>query len=78
MQVNRDYLRVKGGFPYRDPFAGDGIEAGDVKGNAALRDLRQAISRYSTLNEFRLPPGAGNVRFIEGAKHTQGLRLKTL
>ena len=26
MQVNRDYLRAKGGFPYRDPLAGHGIE----------------------------------------------------
>ena len=69
MQVNRDYLQAKGGFPCRDPFAGDGIEAGDAKGSAALLDLRQAISSYSALNEFRLPPGIGNVRFIAGAKH---------
>lgn len=72
MQVNRDYLQAKGGFPYRDPFAGDGIDAGDAKGSADLRGLRQAISSYSALNEFRLPPRAGNVRFIAGAKHTQG------
>ena len=72
MQVNRDYLRAKGSFPYRGPFANDGIEAGDAKGSAALRGLRQAISSYSVLNKFRLPPGGGNVRFIAGAKHTQG------
>ena len=73
LQANRDYLRVKGGFPYRDPFAGDGIEAGDARGSAALRGLRQVISSYSALNEFRIPPGGGNERFIEGAKHTWGL-----
>ena len=72
MQVNRDYLRVKGGFTYRSSLANDGIEAGDAKGSAALRDLHQAISSYSALNEFRLPPGGGNVRFIAGAKPTQG------
>ena len=72
MQVNRDYLQAKGGFPYCGLFANDGIEAGDAKGSAALRDLRQTISSYSALNEFRLPPGSGNVRFIEGAKHTRG------
>ena len=72
MQFNRDYLQAKRGFPYRDPFAGDGIEAGDVKGSAALRDLRQVISSYSALNEFRLPLGSGNVRFIVGAKHIWG------
>ena len=73
MQVNRDYLRAKGGFPYRDPFANnDGIEAGDARGSAALRGLRQAISSYSALNKFRLSPGGGNVRFIAGAKHTWG------
>ena len=26
MQVNRDYLQAKGGFPYRSPLVGDGIE----------------------------------------------------
>ena len=72
MQVNRDYLQAKSGFPYCGPFANDGIEAGDVKGSAALRGLRQAISRYSALNEFRLPPVGGNVRFIADAKHTWG------
>ena len=30
MQVNRDYLRAKDGFPYRDPFAGHAIEIRDV------------------------------------------------
>ena len=30
MQVNRDYLRAKDGFPYRDPFAGHGIEIRDA------------------------------------------------
>ena len=72
MQVNRDYLQAKGGFPYRGPFANDGIEASDARGSAALRNLRRAISSYSALNEFQLPPGSGNVRFIAGAKHTQG------
>ena len=72
MQVNRDYLQAKGGFSYRGSFANDGIEAGDARGSAALRGLRQAISSYSALNKSRLPPGSGNVRFIAGAKHTQG------
>ena len=72
MQSNRDYLQAKSGFPYRGPFANDGIEAGDARDSAALRGLRQAISSYSALNEFRLPPGSGNVRFIAGAKHTRG------
>ena len=72
MQVNRDYLQAKSGFPYCGPFANDGIEAGDARGSAALRGLRQVISSYSALNEFWLPPGGGNVRFIAGAKHTQG------
>ena len=71
MQVNRDYLRAKGGFPYCGPLVGDGIEAGDARGSAALHGLRQAISSYSALNKFRLPPGIGNVRFIAGAKHTR-------
>ena len=44
----------------------------EVSGSGAVRNLRQAISSYSALNEFRLPPGSGNVRFIAGAKHTQG------
>ena len=30
MQVNRDYLRAKGGFPYCGPFAGHGIEIRDA------------------------------------------------
>ena len=30
MQVNRDYLRAKGGFLYRDPLVGDGIEIRDA------------------------------------------------
>ena len=30
MQVNRDYLRAKGGFPYRGPLVGDGIEIRDA------------------------------------------------
>ena len=71
MQVNRDYLRAKGGFTYRAPLVGDDIEAGDARGSAALRGLRQAISSYSALNEFQLPPGIGNVQFIAGAKHTR-------
>ena len=36
MQVNRDYLRVEGGFLYRDPLAGHGIEAGDVGGSVVF------------------------------------------
>ena len=72
MQVNRDYLRAKDGFIYRAPLVGDVIDAGDAKGSAVLRDLRRAISSYSALNKFRLPPGIGNVRFIAGAKHTRG------
>ena len=44
----------------------------EVSGSGAVRNLREAISRYSTLNEFRFPPGSGNVRFIAVAKHTQG------
>ena len=44
----------------------------EVSGSGAVRNLRQVISSYSALNEFRLPPGSGNVRFIAGAKHTQG------
>ena len=36
MQVNRDYLRAKGGFLYRDPLANDGIEAGDVGGSVVF------------------------------------------
>ena len=42
----------------------------EVSSNGAVRNLRQAISRYSTLNEYRLPPGSGNGGFIAGAKHT--------
>ena len=30
MQVNRDYLQAKGGFPYCGPFVGDGIEIRDA------------------------------------------------
>ena len=37
MQVNRDYLRAKGGFSYRDPFAGDGIEICDAALNLRIR-----------------------------------------
>ena len=44
----------------------------EASGSGAVRNLREAMSRYSTLNEFRLPLGSGNVRFIEGAKHTRG------
>ena len=44
----------------------------EASGSGAVRNLREAISRYATLNEFRLPPGGGNVRFIAGAKHTRG------
>ena len=44
----------------------------EASGSGAVRNLREAISRYSTLNEYRLPPGSGNVRFIAGAKHTWG------
>ena len=47
--MNRDYLRARGGFPYRGPLVGDGIETRDAKGNAALRGLRQAISGSSAL-----------------------------
>ena len=28
--MNRDYRQARGGFPYRDPFAGDGIETRDA------------------------------------------------
>ena len=44
----------------------------EASGSGAVRNLREAMSRYSTLNEFRLPLGSGNARFIEGAKHTRG------
>ena len=44
----------------------------EVNGSGRVRNLRQAISRYSTLNEYRLPPGSGNGGFIAGAKHTWG------
>ena len=33
MQVNRDYLRARGGFPYRGPVVGHGIEIRDAVGN---------------------------------------------
>ena len=42
----------------------------EASGSGSVRDLREAISRYSTLNEYRLPPGSGYARFIAGAKHT--------
>ena len=44
----------------------------EVSGSGRVRNLREAMSRYSTLNEYRLPPGSGNGGFIAGAKHTQG------
>ena len=44
----------------------------EVSGSGRVRNLREAISRYSTLNEYRLPPGSGNGGFIAGAKHTWG------
>ena len=44
----------------------------EVNGSGSVRNLCQAISRYSTLNEYRLPPGGGNGGFIAGAKHTRG------
>ena len=44
----------------------------EVSGSGRVRNLREAMSGYSALNEFRLPPGSGNVRFIAGAKHTRG------
>ena len=44
----------------------------EVSGSGRVRNLREAISRYSALNEFRLPPGGGNGGFIAGAKHTWG------
>ena len=47
-------------------------ELPEASGSGAVRNLRQAISRYSTLNEYRLPPGSGNGGFIAGAKHTWG------
>ena len=44
----------------------------EVSGSGRVRNLREAMSRYSTLNEYRLPPGSGNGGFIAGAKHTWG------
>ena len=44
----------------------------EVNGSGRVRNLREAMSGYSVLNEFRLPPGGGNGGFIAGAKHTQG------
>ena len=45
MQVNRDYLRAKGGFPYRDPFAGHAIEIRDAALNLRTgRDPDRKIS----------------------------------
>ena len=50
MQVNRDYLRAKGGFPYRAPFAGHGIEIRDAALNLRTgRDLDRNI--FSALRQ---------------------------
>ena len=58
MQVNRDYLRAKGGFPYRDPFAGHAIKIRDAALNLrtghdpdrnvfyALRQAGRNVSGY--------------------------------
>ena len=45
MQVNRDYLRAKDGFPYRDSFAGHGIDIRDAALNLRTgRDPDRKIS----------------------------------
>ena len=50
MQVNRDYLRAKGGFPYRGLLVGDGIEIRDAVLNLRTgHDLDRNI--FSTLRQ---------------------------
>ena len=50
MQVNRDYLRAKGGFLYRDPLAGHGIEIRDAAINLRIgHDLDRNI--FSALRQ---------------------------
>ena len=50
MQFNRDYLRAKGGCPYRDSFAGHGIDIRDAALNLRTgRDLDRNI--FSALRQ---------------------------
>ena len=50
MQFNRDYLRAKGGFPYRGPFAGHGIDIRDAALNLRTgRDLDRNL--FSALRQ---------------------------
>ena len=70
----KHYLQARGGFPYRTPLAlaGDGIETRGAGGGAALCALCPAMSGSPALNEFRLPPGSDNARFIAGAEYSRG------
>ena len=71
MQVNRDYLRAKDGFPYRSPLVGDGIEI-----RAAALNLR--TGHDSDRNIFSALRQAGRSNVSGQARSGYWLMARTL